>query len=102
MLDSAVGVNSLESPPKNFTFTEIYFSYRNRLAGFIRNVCYDSSAVEDALQDTFVKIGRSLDQYRGNGTLESWMFRIARNTALDYNRRTIARKKLHHDPLEKR
>ncbi len=43
---------------------------------------------EDSLQDSFVKIFRSIDKftYRGEGSLRAWMERISINTALEHLR----------------
>ena len=43
-------------------------------------VCHDDA--EDALQEASIKIFRSLETYRGDGKLISWVYRIATNEAL--------------------
>lgn len=44
----------------------------------------DDSA--DVLQETFVKIIRATENYRGQGKAESWMWQIARNCLNDFHR----------------
>src|SRR5712691_9751254 len=39
--------------------------------------------IEDALQDTFVKVWRSLAKIEPDSNLQAWILRIATNTALD-------------------
>ncbi|HTN71567.1 MAG TPA: sigma-70 family RNA polymerase sigma factor, partial [Methylomirabilota bacterium] len=42
---------------------------------------------EDTAQEVFVKISRSLDSFRGESSLSTWIYRIATNTAMDHLRR---------------
>ena len=46
----------------------------------------DCDKVRDVLQDSFVKILTSIDDfdYRGEGSLKSWVSRIVANRAIDY------------------
>lgn len=37
---------------------------------------------QDAAQETFVRIFRSLQQYHGGGSLTAWVYRIATNEAM--------------------
>jgi len=41
----------------------------------------------DILQDGFVKVFRSLDRYRGEGSFEGWVRRIFVNTAIEHYRK---------------
>lgn len=43
--------------------------------------------VEDLVQDVFVKAMRSFNQYTGQSTPKTWLISIARNTAIDFQRR---------------
>lgn len=49
------------------------------------------SEAEDLTQNVLLKISESLDQFRGDSTLSTWIYRIATNTALDMLRRPRAR-----------
>src|SRR5690349_21591742 len=42
---------------------------------------------EDIAQDVFIKVYRSLDRFRQDAQLTSWMYRIAMNACIDYRRR---------------
>ena len=39
---------------------------------------------EEAFQDTFMKVYRSIDKYQDSSKFSSWVFKIAYNTGLDY------------------
>ena len=66
---------------------KLYQMYAGPLLGIIiKFIKYDDLA-EDVLQETFVKIWKSIDKYDPEkGRLFTWMARIARNTAIDYLR----------------
>ena len=42
---------------------------------------------EDIAQEVFIKIYRSLDRFRQDAQLTSWMYRIAMNACIDHRRR---------------
>ena len=66
----------------------LYDKYSGPLYGIIRRIMYDEQIAQDALQDTFVKIWKNFDKYdQEKSQLFTWMYSIARNTALDYRRK---------------
>jgi RNA polymerase sigma-70 factor (ECF subfamily) len=48
----------------------------------------DATAVEEALQDTFVAVWRSAGSFRGDAKVATWVYQIARFQALHSRRRT--------------
>jgi RNA polymerase sigma-70 factor, ECF subfamily len=42
---------------------------------------------EDIAQEVFIKVYRSLDQFRRDSQLSSWLYRIAMNACIDHRRR---------------
>ncbi len=44
----------------------------------------DDILAEDATQDAFIKIYRSLGSFRGQAQLSSWVYRIVKNVCYDY------------------
>lgn len=65
-----------------YDFREIHKQYRPRLLHYLRGLLPEGEA-EDAVQEVFEKIDRSLGTYRGEAALSTWIFRIATNTAYD-------------------
>lgn len=63
----------------------------DRYAGKMMTVCLryakNKEQAEDVLQDGFVKLFRSLGQFKFEGSFEGWMRRIFVNTALDLIRK---------------
>src|SRR6476660_10228155 len=43
---------------------------------------------EDIAQDVFIKVYRSLDRFRQDAQLTSWMYRIVMNACIDHKRRS--------------
>jgi RNA polymerase sigma-70 factor (ECF subfamily) len=43
----------------------------------------DPVAAEDATQEVFLKVYRSLDSYRGDAAFSTWLFRVTRNVCND-------------------
>lgn len=62
----------------------LYEHYSNALFGAIIKVTNNQELAEDALQETFIKVWRYADKYDPEkAKLFTWLFRIARNTAID-------------------
>lgn len=71
--------------------TALVRSYTPRLAGLIRGIVRQPSAVEDVVQISLIKMIRALPGLRDPRVFESWLFRISRCAALDYIRRQKCR-----------
>ena len=72
-------------------------------AEMVFRVCYrilqDEQEAEDAMQETFLTVYRSIDNFRGDAKLSSWLYRVATNKALSMLR-TQKRKQGQNVPLE--
>ena len=47
----------------------------------------DQHLAEDIVQETFIKVMRSLDTYRGDGPIAAWLYRIGYREAISATRR---------------
>ncbi len=65
-------------------FNAVYSAYYPRILRYIARLVGPGEA-EDVSQEVFIKISRSLGDYRGEG-LSSWVYRIATNAAMDRRR----------------
>ena len=69
----------------------LYDRYASTVMGISLKVIGDQSLAEDVLQETFWRVWQSAATYQSQrGSFTSWLFRIARNQAIDtYRRRNI-------------
>lgn len=59
-------------------------TYKERLYWHIRRMVLDHDDADDCLQNTFLKVWRSLDNFRGDAQLYTWLYRIATNETLTF------------------
>ncbi|MDR2234710.1 MAG: RNA polymerase sigma factor [Chryseobacterium sp.] len=67
---------------------ELFGTYSGSLAGVCSRYITEKDDVRDVLQNSFIKMFRSIDtfEYRGTGSLKAWMIRIVINEALKHIR----------------
>ncbi len=58
---------------------ELFNRYCRPLHAFIMRMVGEQSTAEDVFQDTWVRIVRNIDGFRGDCKFSSWMFQIALN-----------------------
>ena len=69
-------VETLKACPEN-GFRMLMAKYQEAVYWHIRRLVVSHDDAQDASQETFVRIYRSFDQYRGDSSLRSWIYRIA-------------------------
>ena len=67
-------------------FWEIYDQYYAKVRKFILALVKDESAADDLIQETFLRVQKSLESLRDPSKLSSWIFRIAYNLCQDHFR----------------
>ena len=72
---------------KDYAFNLIVQRYHERLYWHIRKILIDHADTDDALQETFLKVWKGLDNFRDESTLFTWLYRIGTNEALTFLRR---------------
>ncbi|SEA46722.1 RNA polymerase sigma factor [Pedobacter hartonius] len=69
------------------SFRQLYSLYASPLLGIIMRVVPEREIAEDILQDSFVKIWKSINTFDPKkGKLFTWIAKLARNSAIDYKR----------------
>ena len=58
--------------------------YKERLYWQIRNIVLNHDDADDVLQNTFIKVFKNIDSFKGESQLFSWMYRIATNEAFSF------------------
>lgn len=65
----------------------LIIKYQDRIYNIIRNICSNSDDAAELTQDTFVKAIEKLSDFKGNSSFYTWVFRIAVNLTLNFNKR---------------
>ena len=60
----------------------LFQAYAGKLMTICRRYANDSHEAEDMLQESFIKIFKSVNQYKSLGSFEGWIRRITVNTAI--------------------
>ena len=58
--------------------------YQEQLYWHIRKLVVNHDDSKDILQEVFLRIWRNIDQFKGNSTLYTWIYRIATNESLRF------------------
>lgn len=78
---------------ENLEFQEIYEDYMPQIVRYFSRLVGDVEA-EDLAQETFVKVDRGLESFRGDSKLSTWIYSIATNVARDRFRKTSGSKEV--------
>jgi RNA polymerase sigma-70 factor (ECF subfamily) len=80
-------------------FAELYERTFPRVYAYVASLLRDRSAAEDVTAQAFERAYRKRRSYRASrGSMDAWLFGIARNAALDELRKRKRRAKLESDP----
>ena len=74
---------------RNFAFNQLVRIYQQRVYWHIRKMVIDHDDANDLTQETFIKIWKALDNFKGDSQLFTWIYRIATNECLNH----LAKKK---------
>ena len=66
---------------------EFWIEHKSRLRSYVAKRVREPGAVDDILQDVFVKAYTNLHTVKSHGSLTSWLYRISANTITDHYRR---------------
>ena len=69
-------------------FSLLYERYFQRVYSFAYTRMRNRADAEEVVQETFTAVFRSIDHYRGQSSLLSWIYGIAKNTVNNHLRRT--------------
>jgi RNA polymerase sigma-70 factor, ECF subfamily len=81
--------------------SEWFYLYSNDVYNFL--VYYTGTTdVEDLVQEVFIKAGHGLTSYKKQATPKTWLFTIARNTAIDEARKKESKISKNSSPFDER
>lgn len=85
MTDEITLVSQLQNvTTKEVAFRKLIAQYKERLYWHIRKIVISHDDTDDVLQNTFIKVFKSVDKFKGESKLYSWMYRIATNEAITF------------------
>jgi len=65
-------------------FEALWDEFGFELGNFIKSKVSQVQDAEDILQEVFIKIFKNIDQLEKQSALKSWIYKITRNTIIDY------------------
>lgn len=65
-------------------FSHIFARHRSRLVTAARKFTANESDAHDVVQEAFLKASTSLDGYRGEAMLGTWLYRLVLNSGYDF------------------
>jgi RNA polymerase sigma-70 factor, ECF subfamily len=66
---------------------QLYDQYHNEIFVYIFIMLGERQQARDLMQETFVKAFVNIENFRGDANPKTWLYRIARNLTIDYQRR---------------
>lgn len=73
----------------------LFSAFQPRVYVLLLRLTRSREWAEDLLQETFLRVVRTLESYVHDGRFEAWLFRIAANLARDYSRQQRRRGPMH-------
>jgi len=81
-------------------YERLYAMHGARMKNLARNVLGNPIDAEDAVQETFLKVHRSIASFRGQSSFITWTYRILINTCYDARRSRLRKKEVANEDSE--
>ncbi|MGM0636115.1 MAG: RNA polymerase sigma factor [Bacteroidota bacterium] len=85
---------------KDNAFQHLVDLYKERLYWHIRHIVKIHEDADDVLQNTFIKVHKNIDRFKGESKLYSWMYRIATNESITFLNKKAKKQKLSSQELQ--
>jgi len=89
----------LEPTTRQKAFKLLVDTYKERLYWHIRKIVISHDDSDDVLQNTFIKVFKNLNNFKGDSQLYTWMYRIATNESLSYLKSKSIRSRLNNENM---
>ncbi|MCL6294395.1 RNA polymerase sigma factor [Jejuia spongiicola] len=101
MIDEVLLLEQLKSEAhKEQAFKTLLTLYRERLYWHIRNIVKSHDDTDDVLQNTFIKIYKNINTFKGDSKLFSWMYRIATNESITFINKNAKRLQVTNEEVQ--
>jgi RNA polymerase sigma-70 factor (ECF subfamily) len=81
-------------------YERLYAMHGARMKNLARNLLGNPTDAEDAVQETFLKVHRSVASFRGQSSFVTWTYRILINTCYDARRSRLRKKEVANEDSE--
>jgi len=81
-------------------FNRMVARYKERLYWHIRKIVIMHEDADDVLQNTFIKVWKGLETFRGEAQLSTWMYRIATNESITFLNQKRSRQMMSLEDIE--
>ena len=71
-----------------FEIEEIYMNYKDDIFYYLMSLTHDYALSEDLLSETFTSAIKGITNFKGNSSIRTWLFAMARNLWLLHLRNT--------------
>lgn len=85
---------------KEAAFRELITLYKERLYWHIRHIVKSHNDADDVLQNTFIKIYKNINNFKGDSKLYSWMYRIATNESLTFIKKRAKESQISNEEVQ--
>jgi RNA polymerase sigma-70 factor (ECF subfamily) len=68
-------------------FDEIVRRHKNRIFSYVCRMTHDAPDAEDLTQEVFLRAYQSIQRFRADSAIDTWLYRIATNLVIDRSRR---------------
>ncbi|KJD33324.1 RNA polymerase sigma70 factor [Tamlana nanhaiensis] len=101
MIEEAQLLQQLKSTNhKEQAFKDLLNLYKERLYWHVRNIVKSHDDADDVLQNTFIKVYKNIDKFKGDSKIFSWMYRIATNEAITFLNQKAKRLQISNDEVQ--
>ncbi|MDO4949250.1 MAG: RNA polymerase sigma factor [Bacteroidales bacterium] len=101
IIDESQIVERLSKPEeRKKAFEEMVCAYRETVYWQIRRMVFNHDDADDIMQNTFVKAWTSIDKFRAESKLSTWLYRIAMNETLTFLSRQQQRRQVSIDEVD--
>lgn len=82
--DQDIIIRLKDETTRTLAFQQLVSTYQERLYWHIRKIVMNHDDTDDILQNTFMKVWRSVDNFREESSLYTWLYRIATNESITF------------------
>ncbi len=101
MIEEKEILSALQSnQDREAAFRKLVSEYKERLYWHIRKMVLDHDDSDDILQNTFIKVYKNIDRFKGDSKLFTWMYRIATNETITFLNKKAATKNISFEDMK--